>query len=343
MRNAIRSMVSRWQKRTGGSRYTPFVGRDFANYFEQVRQGYGGLANGFSYYRELVEPLATDRTINVLPAYQLAAAAAEDGRLIALRHDIDADPITGLRLARHLARLGVCGSFYFLHTAQYYGQFYQDVFIRNPQMAEWLLGYIVSGCEIGLHNDVLGASRQTGISPVAILESELAWMRSHGAVIRGTAAHNSILGQGVENYEVFAEHRLWRRRMATENGRSIRLGAIRMADAGLSYEGTFAAPRPRMNVQAVQAFASDIADAGITHEAWMRNYLTNNPYCRWTVDFQLWLLGRDRWVIAGGERYSDVFQWDCDLDAVHAFIRQLPKGTRSLIVLHPEYFGDYSG
>lgn len=321
--------------------YRAYDARDVEQYFEQVATNYAGFCNGFAYYVELVEALRSMRELRVVPAVELATQSTDASPRVTLRHDVDADPVTGLRLARHLARMGICGTFYLLHSAPYYGDVHGGIVVRQPQLAGWLRGYIVAGCEIGLHNDALGMYCAHDIDPLALLKTELAWLRAQGACVRGTSAHNSISATGAENYEVFTECVLWRRNLDSFSGRRLALGAAPMSDLGLTYEGTFALPRDTVEPARAEVFASKETGADIRSETWMREYLIDNPVCRWTVDFQLWLLGRDRWVIAGARGSEPVFEWDVRLADVKRFVSDLPPHSTTLFVLHPEYFGDY--
>jgi hypothetical protein len=253
-----------------------------------------------------------------------------------LRHDVDNDPDTALRMARHLASRGVAGSFYLLHTAPYYGRFVDRVLVRNPELAGWVRGMIVAGCEIGVHNDAFGAELTEGVKGPAALVAEIDWLRSQGAVIRGTVAHNSAPAYGAANSEVFVGRRLgpW----SGSGGRRLPLEAIREDEHGLAYEGTFAVPRPDADVGEAERFVRDCAGAGLRSETWMRRFLLDNPTCRWDVDLQVWVIGRDEWVVAGRTDGTPVFRWCVDLDDAVGAIRAMPPGSRSMVVLHPEYF-----
>lgn len=310
----------------------------FTGWREQVRLNYEPLANTFDAYRRLVAGLETMDGTRVVPMHEIAEATASPDRTVALRHDVDADPDTGLRMARHLASRGVAGSFYLLHTAPYYGRFVERDFVRNPELADWVRGMIVAGCEIGVHNDALGAELTAGVNGPAALVAEIEWLRSQGAVIRGTVAHNSAPAYGAANSEVFAGRRLGRWSGSAEDGRRLPLESVREDEHGLAYEGTFAVPRPDVDAGEAERFVRDRAGAGLRSEAWMRRFLLDNPTCLWDVDLQVWVVGRDEWVVAGRPGGTPVFRWCVDLDEALDAIRATRPGSRSMVVLHPEYF-----
>ena len=318
---------------------TPVTGRDLGNYFAQVRTNYAPVSNTFQYYRYLIDQLRELDGIRLVPLQELMTADATGQRVIALRHDVDADPVTALRCSRYLARYGICGSFYLLHTAIYYGEFYGTCFVRTAPLAGWIQGLIVAGAEIGLHNDALGVCLFHGLDGIAHLRGEIEWFHALGVRIKGTVAHNSGPIYGAENFEVFRGAALWPRDVRTEDGHSLPLNVLDPQSLGLTYEGTFARRKPNLNDTEARAFFSDKASAGTANEAWMRRYLTDNPCCDWGPDAQFWLIGKDRWVLAGRDPAGAFFEWETDLEHVIDRIRSLPAGSRSVFVLHPEIVG----
>jgi hypothetical protein len=319
------------------SAYITAVGRDMGNYFGQVDDMCVPLTNPFCYYAALVGGLQSIPSINLTTVADFATCQ-DGGRLhVCLRHDVDADPLTALRAARHLARVGVSGSFYLLHTSPYYADLVEGVVVRNPELVHWIRGFIVAGCEIGLHNDALSVEARWGLSGIAALRDELAWLRAQGAIIRGTVAHNSGPVYGAENYEIFSGRKLWRRKVVSHNGRRLPLGKVSEAGLGLFYEGTFAKPKVKPDKKAAQAFFSDLASADIRSEKWMKTYLLHNPACDWRVDVQCWLLGKDMWVVAGRCGDSEVFAWNIGLADLLTMVKGLPLGTKAMMVVHPEY------
>lgn len=313
------------------------TGRDLNNYFSQVATCYTPFTNSFWYYRQLVDGLLNANNLKIVPLYELLPCPTDDMRVVGLRHDIDADPITSLRCARHLARVGVCGSFYLLHTAPYYGDFYGEFFIRNPQLSEWVLGFIVSGCELGVHNDCLKVYCDYGLNGAEALRQEIGWLRAVGANIRGTVAHNSGPSYKAENSEIFNGHVLWHRAVKTLEGKAVPLGCIYEHDTGLTYEGSFVKKKQRINEKEAHEFFSNSKDVSVRSEAWMRRYLLENPCLDWEIDYQFWLVGRDTWVISGRFDGRTLFEWNVGIDRVIDIVRALPNGSRSVMIVHPEY------
>lgn len=317
--------------------YMPVNGRDFDNYWEQVDELYQDRVNPFECYTTLVDALRASPDIEVRPLRELMDPIDDRKQVVGLRHDIDADPLTALRCARHLARNGMPGSFYLLHSAPYYGDFHGDVFVRNPEIPRWIRSMVVAGCEIGIHNDVMGVEQHYGVDGAASITAELTWLRALGADIRGTVAHNSMPLYGAENYEVFANRVLMSADAPIDPRRAtLPIGRLQESELNLQYEGTFARPREDVDLDAVREFLN-ADDASVRSPSWMRTYLLDNPYCEWEADSQLWLTGTDEWVLASRFGSQEIFESGITQDRAIEALSQLPKGSRTLILIHPVY------
>ncbi len=312
-------------------------GFDLDDYFVQLNENYLPYANPFHYYEQIVEVIASSPRTVIRPLFEMLAPDEGRNRIMGIRHDIDADPVTAVRCARYLASRGICGSFYVLHTALYYGQFRHDQFVRNPQVRSWIMGLIAAGCEIGIHNDALKVFLEWGRDGASALETEIAWLRSLGAHVRGTVAHNSGPAYGAENFEIFSERALWNRPLKDRRGRLLPLGKLAESELGLTYEGSFATRKRRLERDAAERFFNDREASNVRSETWMRRYLVDNPAMDWAIDYQFWLVGRDSWVAAGRFADETLFEWQVGLDRVRQLAARLPAGSRTVFVVHPEY------
>jgi hypothetical protein len=229
----------------------------------------------------------------------------------------------------------LAGSFYLLHTAPYYGALQDGRLVHNAALRGWVDDLIVAGSEIGLHNDSLGLICRHRLDGITALRTELAWLRSAGARIRGTAAHNSAPICGAEAFEVFREMKLYDRRVPDGHGGLLPLGLLSMAELQLEYEGTFARPRTRVDRGAATRFVA--SEASLDSEAWMRTFLADNPLCTWDVDCQCWLVGPDAWVIAGRNGDATLFEWHVSLDRVLDVLAATAPGARCVVLVHPVY------
>lgn len=315
--------------------YKAYSAFDLKSYRQQMEKNYASINNPFSYYQLIIDELAKVDDTLLLPLFEFNRFQA-DGKhkLIGLRHDIDADPFTAVKLARFLAQRGLCGSFYFLHTALYYGNFYDDVFVRNPELSNWIYEMIVAGAEIGLHNDALMFEKVHGMSAADVFLTELAWLRNQGAVVRGTVAHNSFPIYQAENFEIFKERLLWNRKVKVGWNRNLNLGALSEKELGLEYEGTFSLPLPKVYKRKLNEFLK--LQASLESATWMKYFLYEPAYRKYSVDLQCWLIGRDSWVISGNPS-NEVFQLKCSFKHVLEVVRDMPSDSKILLVVHPCY------
>jgi hypothetical protein len=294
------------------------------------------MANPFSYYRDLVDELVQLSHLQILPICEVAHRDRQDRPVVSLRHDIDADIWTGIRAARHLARNGVCGSFYILPSAGYYGQFHQSVFYRNTQVEGFVEALLEAGCEIGLHNDALSYFRTHQVDGIEAIQTELQWLRERGAQIRGTATHNSFPLFGAESFEIFKEWQLFNRDTEDSAG-DLPLGSISATSLELTYEANLPQPLSTVDRQAVRAFDEDTATMDIRNPEWMRVYLSANPCCSFGWDAQCWLVGRDWWIISCTFGETTAFYSMANRADLLAVLQELPDGATCCLVIHPCY------
>ncbi len=319
------------------------VSNTIENIQDQIRRNYGaGIGHAYDEFDRLVERLARSHRTATRSMTEIATPPTNDGPRIFLRIDVDADPWTGLRMARELAMHGIAGSIFLLHTAPYYGFHAGEIFVRHGWMPSLVRDLVVSGIEVGLHNDVMGLAGTMGdpAAAAAAVETEIQWLRSLGAGVRGTVGHNSIRGQGAESSEVFRERRLIPDRL---DPRRAKLPIERLDETalGLAYEGTAAIPRSldRLDLDSLRSYLDASRPASIGDPEWMRTYLVENPLHDWATDFQIWAIGGGEWGLGG--RNGDGtprFEWNVGVERMLEWIDELPAATSTMIVLHPEYF-----
>ncbi len=304
-----------------------------------AEQAERGLTNPFQLYRTVVGALQAERRIEVLPLAQLMEPLAAGRIRVALRHDVDGDCRTALRAARHLARVGIPGSFYLLHTSPYYGRVSRrGTFRRHPGAAELVHALLLTGVEIGLHCDPLSLYLDHGIDGAGAVRTELNWLRKQGVRVRGVVAHNSAAAYGAENFEVFRQYRLEGRDAIQANGRRIPLGVVDAAELGIRYEGNYPVPVAPRDSDAVARYLQPPADA-VRSADWLRLYLVDNPLFDRAYDVSIWLLGRDTWAI--GEHHPQrAFRYPVTTTDVLEFLRAAEAGSRIVVTIHPAYVCD---
>jgi hypothetical protein len=295
-----------------------------------------GLTNSFGLYRRLVDGLNDNRRVVVRPLKTLLEPVPAGKMVIGLRHDVDDDILTGLRAARHLARVGIPGSFYLLHVSHYYGRFERGKFLRHPGMTDYLRDLVVAGCEVGLHVDALGVYERYGTDGAAAVETELGWLREQGARVEGTAAHNSAPVYGAENFEVFRGRSLNARCELTMGTRQIPLQSLREDKLGLTYEANYPVLCEEPDPDALSEFLTMPPTDAIRTRSWLQSYFVDNPVYQPGYDASVWLLGRDKWVIACHTRPRELI-WPANLERVFEFLGECPDGARVVFNIHPEY------
>jgi hypothetical protein len=294
-----------------------------------------GLTNPFDYYRRFVDWLAATPTCTVRQMRHLNDAAS--GRVVVgLRHDMDTEPYSSVEVAGALRDSGLTGSFYVLHTADYYGQWIDESFRRTSGIAPMLRQIQDFGCEVGLHNDALWVYQQYGADGAQAVTEELAWLRSEGLRVDGTAAHNSAPIYGAENFEIFAGRAVMNRTAMPFGDRSIPLQTLDESRLGLSYEANFPVSARRGGAKLRRYLSGSPPDA-VRDPRWMRTYLVDNPHSRWGEHYNAWLIGNDRWVIGKQRRWRSLFIWDGKFEDVQRFLSRVPAGRQVVFHIHPVY------
>ena len=310
----------------------------------QVSESYQklGLVNSFSLYRSVVDSLISDPKLDFKPLSDLMGPVKEGRVTVALRHDLDADIVTGLRAARFLASRGVPGSFYLLHTSHYYGMFDKGFFYRYSSLASFVDGFIATGCEIGLHADPLDIYCNHECNGIQAVSKELEWLRSCGAKIKGTVAHNSAAAYGAENFEVFRGMSVAGRTKLRYKNSSIPLGFVDENILGLCYEGNYPVLPDHIDSNEADEFIRLCKGDAVRNKEWLELYFLRNPFFDRSYDVDVWLLAKDAWVIA--KRGEDrVLRWPVTTDDMLLAMGQLEEGVRVVVNIHPEYVSGKGG
>lgn len=191
-------------------------------------------------YQFLLGPYLDTHESMTLAAY-VGAQNVDHRRILLLRHDIDHDYETALRMAEWECAHGLQASYCVLHTAWYYGQFTDGRYLHTNQLVQLCGQLHAMGHEILLHNNAVVLALQTGADPREVLGQELAFLRGLGLPVIGTATHGDALCRAMNfgNFEIFAEavkpDRGGVRTVSSEHA-EVQLGSLRYADLGLVYE-----------------------------------------------------------------------------------------------------------
>lgn len=161
-------------------------------------------------------------------------------QLLVIRHDIDNDVETAVKLARWEADHDIRATYCVLHTAWYYGRFEDHrLLYRSEDMVEACQEIQSLGHEINLHNNAVSVALRTGVDPYDVIAEELDYLRDRGLDIRGTSTHGDNLCHkvGYRNLELFSETAPDGERTLEHEGTKLTIGTRSMAEFGLTYEG----------------------------------------------------------------------------------------------------------
>ncbi|MCC7410753.1 MAG: methyltransferase domain-containing protein [Gammaproteobacteria bacterium] len=271
----------------------------------------------------------------------LAALARGEGEVnTALRVDVDMDLVAALRMAAIAGREGVPITFFLLHSAAYYGRLQDGVFRRNEAAASWYRALQDSGAEVGLHVDPYLFYVTHGIDGAQAVSTELAWLRAQGVRVRATTAHNAAPVYGAENFEIFAGRDVNGVGFFRRHYRFYPTGVLSERALDLDYEGSAVSAAAAPAAPAARRYLEELpAGDLVRNERWFRTYLFDNPYCRWGYDGNVWVLGKDFWVIAGGVGDGRTFRFGVSWHEVRDWLAELPPSASVALTLHPVYFG----
>ena len=157
-------------------------------------------------YQELLQPYINEYEFIALGDY-VREEDISGRKIMLIRHDIDHDLDTAVKIAKWEAQRGIRSTFCVLHTAWYYGHFEN----QRYQHSDFLLNSIAEikecGHEINFHNNLIAFSLRTGVDPAVLLESELEFYDQLGISITGTSTHGDELCRQLNfrNWELFKD------------------------------------------------------------------------------------------------------------------------------------------
>lgn len=191
------------------------------------------------HYGELVGPYT--HLTNLTWAEAAIGEKSPGADILILRHDVDHDYETALRMGRWEHEHGLRATYCILHTAWYYGELIDGRQQRTREMLDCCLELQDLGHEINVHNNFPVVALKTGLDAIRLLEQELAFYRLHGVKISGTSTHGDALCRELNfrNYELFRESVYELRggpRVVEHDGNRVALGHVSMHDFGLAYE-----------------------------------------------------------------------------------------------------------
>ncbi|MDA0802454.1 MAG: hypothetical protein O2819_01665 [Planctomycetota bacterium] len=196
-------------------------------------------------YQKLLEPYM--KTHESLRLRDYVREKSLDGRkILIIRHDVDHDHLTAVKIARWERDRGLNTTYCLLHTAWYYGELTDGRYRHTQDVLDAAQQIVELGHEVNFHNNLVVLALTEGIDPRAMLREELDFFRSYGVPIVGTSTHGDALCRELNfrNWELFKEccddrfggPRTVAFKKPTGGQSSIELGKLSMFDFGLEYE-----------------------------------------------------------------------------------------------------------
>ena len=130
-----------------------------------------------------------------------------DRSILMIRHDVDHDIDTAVRIAKWEADRGIRATYCLLHTSWYYGKLDGDRYQHTDLLVDSIERIVGLGHEVNFHNNLITVALTTGNNPARILENELAFYDSLGVSVTGTSTHGDALCRELNyrNWELFQE------------------------------------------------------------------------------------------------------------------------------------------
>ena len=300
-------------------------------YFPKVAFAYSHNVDKYqsqAFYKRFLRDIKDSLNVDFVAMSRLQELHETSKIVVAIRHDVDYDIHAALALARIEHALGITASYYFLHTAPYYG--FRDSSGKITRYLQTIRRFkkIQSlGHEIGLHIDTLNDYLSYGIPPETTLKNELEFLRRSGINVVGVASHGSLHNYGASNYEIFEGMSIdGRTDFEDRNGvlhRNV-LGNISLKKYNLLYEANF-------------IIRSSIVNAEEYERLWKGKFkcpwkYTDKMHCNY--DYRIGIWGRDFWTVYNFK--EDTFSI-CTTEEIFEILTKISSGKRVVLDIHPVY------
>ena len=196
----------------------------------------------YSYYDNFLKHISGSGKFLIVPLKEFKNTFSEDKVVLSLRYDIDDNINAAVKFAYREHKYGIRSTYYFLHTAKYYGKKMGNTFHRNENLIHYIKKIQDSfGQEIGFHNDLVTLQLMYEIPPREYLAQELAYLRENDIDITGTTYHGSpyCLIYKYSNAYFWKDYpdSGWNYEYITKGFKTIKIDKDYMSNYGLEYEG----------------------------------------------------------------------------------------------------------
>ncbi len=186
-------------------------------------------------YKTLLDELSKPR-YKVVSLKDFSATVDSSKIIVAMRHDIDSHPEKALEMMDIELSYGLHSTYFFLHSAKYYGTVKNGVMVRNQGFDELVKDIYKNGFEVGIHTDLFTMMWNYQFDPVAFIKAEIAYYKQLGIPIIGSSAHGAseVIKRKFNNKWIFAD--FGKHGNVTVNGKIYQYGKYTLSDFGLKYE-----------------------------------------------------------------------------------------------------------
>lgn len=307
----------------------------------------GVLAAEPQAYEKLLSQVLEVPGVKFLTALELSSATPQANEITChVRHDVDADIVAALHLARIEKKLGIRTTYYLLHTAAYYGTWNPPgpggvvTFSRNEALAEVYLELQSLGHEVAIHADALTLYQQHNVDGSSALVAEIDWLRSIGLDIRGTAPHNNYFVYGADNSAIFRGRNLHMGHAGCPkgvifNGRWAPLQHLDEAALGLIYEANKPFELDDSELEFMSITKSDLwwhyhqVTRGTTDQE------RQDRKAFWGTHHEIMKRLRQLYPM----QYPNESNFWLDHDSVVRTISEIGRDKLVIFAVHPEYYG----
>lgn len=174
---------------------------------------------------------------------EYVSAEKTDENYLLIRHDIDHDDETAVKMAKWESKRGLKSTYCILHTSWYYGPLENGRYKHSKRLEVLAKSLHDLGHEINFHNNLVCTALRQGVDAETLLMDELDYFRNKLHVpLVGTSTHGDSLCRDLNfrNWELFKEccdNKFGGPRKLKYKSNSIELGKLSMFDFGLTYEG----------------------------------------------------------------------------------------------------------
>jgi hypothetical protein len=193
-------------------------------------------------YDNFLQYLSGSDHFLIVPLKDFEKTSSDDRVVLTLRYDVDNNLNASVKFAYRENKYGIRSSYFFLHTAKYYGKKVGPDFVRNNDIIHYMKKMQDDfGQEIGFHNDLVTLQLMYGIPSRNYLKNELAFLRENNIDIKGTTFHGSPYCYIYKYFNAYFWEEFpnsgWNYEYITKGFTTIKIEKDNLANYNLEYEG----------------------------------------------------------------------------------------------------------